>query len=443
MRKRFLIGVLAFVMGFTNVHTVFADNETSTSTETTTASSDFAEKLGDFLGSEVSEDDVYNWSLAISTLKADGFSNEAIAGILGNVKVEGGTNQFAIEGYGGKTTTDGKKYTEFEVGNSYDYGDTQPSLYTSSKTGKTMGGEGHGLVQWSFGRADNLTKFAEENDFGYVTVTHWHKSYDSSMQQHTCKIPNMAGQMCFMVQELNTDYQDTKNAIKDLTSASEAAKIFHDSYEKSGTGNVSDRQTAAESALAVVNACTGVEGSSSSSSNDTSMLATYLASAGIWDEKQFTGFSQLVEEELKFPERDSLSDDQLKGVVDWKNNIDYENDDGFIKYLRVFVMLFGILFLVWVVLIYLSYWFDRINNFVDVDLLPIITAGRLRVSPEEHECTFNPKSFMKGQAQTVNHKTIISICLIGLFFSILVISGYLYTILNFLTRKMLHLIGMI
>lgn len=104
-------------------------------------------------------------------------------------------------------------------------------------------------------------------------------------------------------------------------------------------------------------------------------------------------------------------------------------------------MLFGILFLVWIVLIYLSYWFDRINNFLDIDMLPIITAGRLRVSPEEHECTFNPKSYSKGQAQTVNHRTILLICMAGVFFAVLVISGYIYTLLSYLVRKMLSIVG--
>lgn len=403
---------------------------------------DFSSKLKEWLGIDVTESDIYNWSLAITTLKTDGFSNQAIAGILGNVQVEGGTNQFAIEGYSGKTTTDGKAYTQFEVGNSYDYGDTKPSLYTNS-SGKTMGGEGHGLVQWSFGRADNLSTFASENKFGYVTVKHWHKSYDSDMKQDTYNIPNMAGQVCFMVQELNTSYTTVKEHIKDLTSASDAAKIFHDEYEKSGTGNVSDRQASAESAVAVVNACTGVTGSTSTSDEDTQELTKVLVQRGIWGEDKFITFNSLTETPLEFPSRDDLSKDQLEGISDWKNNIDYESEDGVIKYLRIFVMLAGIVFLVWVVLIYLSYWFDRINNFIDLDLLPMITFGRLKVAPEEFECTFNPKDFARGQAMTVNHKVVISLCLMGLFFAVFIISGNMFTVLNALVRFILHKLGMV
>lgn len=168
-----------------------------------------------------------------------------------------------------------------------------------------------------------------------------------------------------------------------------------------------------------------------------------FANLGKFAESAFVSNNCLTETDLKMPTVDDLSDDQLKGVVDWKNNIDYENDDGYIRYLRIFVMLVGIVFLVWIVLIYLSYWFDRINNFIDIDLLPMITFGRLRVAPEEHECTFNPKDFARGQAMTVNHKVVISLCLTGLFFAVLVISGQFYTLLNTLVRKMLSLLGAI
>lgn len=68
---------------------------------------------------------------------------------------------------------------------------------------------------------------------------------------------------------------------------------------------------------------------------------------------------------------------------------------------------------------------------------------RLRVAPEEHECTFNPKDFARGQAMTVNHKVVISLCLMGLFFSVFIISGNMFTVLNALVRFILHKLGMV
>ena len=93
------------------------------------------------------------------------------------------------------------------------------------------------------------------------------------------------------------------------------------------------------------------------------------------------------------------------------------------------------------VLIYLSYWYDRINNFVDIELLPIVTAGKLKVSPEEDNCTFNPKGIIRGTQQTVNHRTVLKICLIGIAFSVFIISGKVYEVIAFLVYYLMNFIN--
>lgn len=176
--------------------------------------------------------------------------------------------------------------------------------------------------------------------------------------------------------------------------------------------------------------------------NDTSNVVVQNGTYGIIDPATGT-FQSLADSALEFSDVNDLSQDQLKGVADWKNNIDYKNDDIVLKFIRTIVMFLGILFLVWMLVVYLSYWFDRINNFIDIDILPMVTAGRLRVSPEEFECTFNPKEFVtKRGVQTVNHRTILTICIIGVFFAVFVITGKMYEVLNFLIRKLLKFLGL-
>lgn len=151
---------------------------------------------------------------------------------------------------------------------------------------------------------------------------------------------------------------------------------------------------------------------------------------------------ELSDDSVPLMESGDLSNDQLKGVVDWKNNIDYIHGGGVIKYIRIFVNLVGILFLVWMVLIYMSYWYDRINNFIDIELLPIVTAGQLKVSPEEDNCTFRPKGLIKGAQQTVNHRAVLGICFIGIGFAVLLISGKIYDLLAYFTlgiKKLLRI----
>ena len=80
--------------------------------------------------------------------------------------------------------------------------------------------------------------------------------------------------------------------------------------------------------------------------------------------------------------------------------------------------------------IYLAYWFDRINNFVDIDLLKIVTFGRLVISPTEEECTFSMKELAKGQTRTINHRHILYVCIVGLAFGTLIVSGKVFDVVN-------------
>lgn len=165
--------------------------------------------------------------------------------------------------------------------------------------------------------------------------------------------------------------------------------------------------------------------------------AVNIKQTGKYQESHFVEVPMLLETKMALLKEEELSAREIKGVDDWRKNVEFEEGNKPIKYIRVFVMFFGIIFLVWVLLLYLSYWFDRINTFFDIALLPMLTGNRLRVAPEEYECTFNPKNVVKGETQTVNHKAILEICGVGIFVAVLVISGKLYDILNFLIHKLL------
>lgn len=181
--------------------------------------------------------------------------------------------------------------------------------------------------------------------------------------------------------------------------------------------------------------------SSGSGGKSTVSEGVNLKQTGKYVESDFVNVDYLIESDIELPDQENITDKQLKDVIEWKKNVEYEKEDVIIKFLRTVVMFCGIIFIVWMLLIYLCYWMDRINNIIDVAFLPIVTFGRLRVSPEEFECTFNPKDFSKGQAQTVNHRVVLSICLIGVFFAVLIITGNLYKLINFVIRWIFKLLG--
>lgn len=117
-----------------------------------------------------------------------------------------------------------------------------------------------------------------------------------------------------------------------------------------------------------------------------------------------------------------------------------KDESGFISVIRRLVSLMGILFTLWCLLIYIAYWFDRINNFIDLDLVGILTFGRLKVSDTEEECTFSIKALAKTDTRTVNHRAILFICLMGIAFGVLIISGGLYKVLSAFVNKVLSFV---
>lgn len=155
---------------------------------------------------------------------------------------------------------------------------------------------------------------------------------------------------------------------------------------------------------------------------------------GYYSEDQLSAYCKLAEvdltELLNSANRNSLEQSDIEGLANWERNINNNtSDSSIIHYLRIFTMFMGIILIVWSVLVYLAYWFDRINNFFDLDLLGILTFGRLHMSDTEEKCTFKVKDLGKTEKKTVNHRAICFVCLSGICFGVLIVSDMLYKIL--------------
>lgn len=154
---------------------------------------------------------------------------------------------------------------------------------------------------------------------------------------------------------------------------------------------------------------------------------------------QDKGMNDMV---IDFADKSSLSDSDLYNLKAWQSDIEKDESEGIlITGGRYAVLIFGILFEVWMLFIYLAYWFDRINNFVDIDLLKIVTFGRLVISPTEEECTFSMKELAKGQTRTINHRHILYVCIVGLAFGTLIVSGKVFDVVNNIVTYALNKIG--
>ena len=170
-------------------------------------------------------------------------------------------------------------------------------------------------------------------------------------------------------------------------------------------------------------------------------MATALVSAGLMDETEFVKWKTSTRSKLEFSDIQDMLNDDISDVENWKADIEKQNSDSLlIRGGRWLTMLFGILFNVYMLLIYISYWFDRLNNFFDYSLLNILTLGKLTISPDEDQCTFSVTSLGKGEVRTVNHRKILEICIIGLAFGTLIISGVFFQILSGIVNKILEIL---
>lgn len=439
----------------------------------------FKSALETFLGTrnlQATESALFKWSTVISYLKADGMNEYAIAAFMGCWIYEAGNALYAVEGHGGKTTTDGKYYTDFVAGGVYAYARDcyPPHSPKTNSSGQHVGSGGNGLggvAQWTWGREDNLTNFCGSgvddgcklpSECGFVTVSHneyreqiprWDYDANGNVKPYwvykTHKIPDLPGQMMFVLHELKHISYYTNgcyNKLKNVTSATEATKYVFTWYEGGGsdyTGSgFTNRAAAAEKAVAAVRAFTGVTGSAPGGGSSGGWgtpegdraVAAGLVDMGIWGTAQLSTYCSLTEtnyEEtlLLVANKSNLTQQDLESLTDWSRNKQMKDEEhGYIAILRYCVVLLGILLTIWAVLVYIAFWFDHINSFIYLDVLHILTFGQLHICPPGDKPTFSVKE--KVKVRTVSHRQIIFVCATAILFGVMLISGVFYMIVQ-------------
>lgn len=138
--------------------------------------------------------------------------------------------------------------------------------------------------------------------------------------------------------------------------------------------------------------------------------------------------------------REDLSQNELSNLSSWEDNVkNSKKEYGFIAILRIIVMWVGIIFTIYILLLYLAYWFDRINSIIDLDVLSILTFGRLHVAMDEKEANFSLGK--KQDRVTVRHRDMLFICITGIIFGTLLITGTFYKLVAGLVNTILRTLG--
>lgn len=176
---------------------------------------------------------------------------------------------------------------------------------------------------------------------------------------------------------------------------------------------------------------------------DTTNVTNMGLNAGtFYSESDLSAYVKLQEVDVSAmlpKDRSSLSQNELENLSSWEDNVkNSKKEYGFIAWMRIIVMWVGIIFTIYIFLLYLAYWFDKLNSIIDLDVLSILTFGRLHVAIDDKEANFSLGK--KQDRMTVNHKDMLFICITGLIFSTLLITGTFYKLVagfvNFILRKL-------
>ena len=97
--------------------------------------------------------------------------------------------------------------------------------------------------------------------------------------------------------------------------------------------------------------------------------------------------------------------------------------------MRAVIAFVGILTVLYATLLYIAYWFDRINNYIEFSALGLLTVGKLVISPDDNVSTYTPSN---KSVKAVTHKNICTVCLIGISIGILLLTGKVYTLIGLL-----------
>lgn len=176
---------------------------------------------------------------------------------------------------------------------------------------------------------------------------------------------------------------------------------------------------------------------------DTTNVTNMGLNAGtFYSESNLSAYVKLQEVDVSAmlpKDRSSLSQNELENLSSWEDNVkNSKKEYGFIAWMRIIVMWVGIIFTIYIFLLYLAYWFDKLNSIIDLDVLSILTFGRLHVAIDDKEANFSLGK--KQDRMTVNHKDMLFICITGLIFGTLLITGTFYKLVagfvNFILRKL-------
>lgn len=153
-----------------------------------------------------------------------------------------------------------------------------------------------------------------------------------------------------------------------------------------------------------------------------------------YQEQELSSWVRLAEsniaEQLDDANVDNLKGDDLVSIYNWKTIVTDSNAPVYLKVVRIVIQLVGVLMLIWSILLYVGYWLDTVNNLIDINIVGILTLGKL-ASGREEDSNYNqpPENGKNNKVRIVSHKNIMLICGVTILFAVLILTGAFYNLL--------------
>lgn len=161
------------------------------------------------------------------------------------------------------------------------------------------------------------------------------------------------------------------------------------------------------------------------STEDSSNLSLNIK-GNLMAESEFIGSDNWYENVVAMATKEGLTVNEQKQIGLWGNNIE-QSSDNWVTYLRAMICFIGIFITIWCMFIYIAYWLDRTNNFVEFSMLELLSLGALKVSPDNKEQRVDKVYY-------VNHVGVMKVVFAGVLIGVLIISGKIYTLVSMLFK---------
>ena len=167
---------------------------------------------------------------------------------------------------------------------------------------------------------------------------------------------------------------------------------------------------------------------------------------GYYNENELAAYMKLTEMNIQLDLLDeatlnNLTGDEAGSIDNWKENVG-ERKKNFNWFIRVGIQVLGILLTLWGILFYLAYWLDRLNNFVELDFVSILTMNKMQISGDESESTFKLTDIKSKEKILINHTNAITISVIAIAFGSLLLTGLIYNFVFWIVRQIAKVIGL-